>query len=70
MTFEELVAQARELSISQRKALINELVDSLTEEVTQVSSVKRVPGLHAGQGWISEDFNEELPESFWLGQDE
>lgn len=29
----------------------------------------RIAGLHAGQGWISEDFDEPLGEAFWLGQD-
>lgn len=31
----------------------------------------RVMGLHAhlGQGWMSDDFDEELPESFWLGDE-
>lgn len=28
----------------------------------------RVLGLHEGQGWISDDFNEPLPDSFWLGE--
>ncbi len=64
MTFEELLAQARELPISQRKVLINELVDSLTQ-IAPSPSQKRIPGLHAGQGWVSDDFNDELPESFW-----
>jgi antitoxin (DNA-binding transcriptional repressor) of toxin-antitoxin stability system len=27
----------------------------------------RVLGLHQGQGWISDDFIDELPDSFWLG---
>ena len=28
----------------------------------------RILGLHKGQGWISEDFNEPLPDTFWLGE--
>ena len=28
----------------------------------------RVAGLHAGAIWVSEDFDEELPEAFWLGE--
>ncbi|MDG2991092.1 DUF2281 domain-containing protein [Candidatus Synechococcus calcipolaris G9] len=28
----------------------------------------RVPGLHVGQVWISEDFNEPLPDEFWLSE--
>ncbi len=30
---------------------------------------KRVVGLHEGQGWISDDFNDELPDEFWFGED-
>ena len=28
----------------------------------------RVLGLHNGQGWMSDDFNDPLPDSFWLGE--
>lgn len=28
---------------------------------------KRVAGLHSGAIWISEDFDEPLPDEFWLG---
>ena len=30
---------------------------------------KRIEGLDAGTTWISDDFNEPLPDSFWLGKD-
>jgi prevent-host-death family protein len=33
-----------------------------------VDSSPRVLGLHDGEGWISDDFNEPLPDEFWLGQ--
>ena len=29
----------------------------------------RIPGLHAGQYWITDDFDAPLPEGFWLGTD-
>jgi prevent-host-death family protein len=29
----------------------------------------RVAGLNEGEVWISEDFNAELPEEFWLGKE-
>jgi antitoxin (DNA-binding transcriptional repressor) of toxin-antitoxin stability system len=31
---------------------------------------KRVMGLHRGSAWISDDFDEPLPDEFWLGGDE
>ena len=31
---------------------------------------QRIPGLHANQGgWISEDFDEPLPDEFWFGEE-
>jgi hypothetical protein len=33
------------------------------------SLTPRIPGLHQGQIWISEDFNDPLPDEFWLGED-
>jgi len=30
---------------------------------------KRIAGLHQGQGWISDDFNDELGDEFWFGED-
>lgn len=33
------------------------------------SGEPRIPGLHQGQVWMSEDFNEPLPDDFWLGED-
>jgi hypothetical protein len=35
-----------------------------------VKPAQRILGLHEGQGWISDDFTEELPTSFWLGDNE
>jgi len=28
-----------------------------------------IPGLHAGLVWISPDFNDPLPDEFWLGEE-
>lgn len=33
------------------------------------SSFQRVAGLHEGQIWMSDDFNDPLPDEFWLGED-
>lgn len=38
--------------------------------IREVSTGPRVPGLHAGQYWIADDFDAPLPESFWLGGDD
>jgi antitoxin (DNA-binding transcriptional repressor) of toxin-antitoxin stability system len=31
---------------------------------------ERVMGLHRGVAWMSDDFDEPLPDEFWLGGDE
>ena len=35
----------------------------------QQSLQPRIPGLHQGQIWMSEDFNDPLPDEFWLGEE-
>ncbi len=32
----------------------------------QEPAALRLPGLHAGQHWIADDFDAPLPDSFWL----
>jgi len=34
-----------------------------------VSTKPRVPGLHPGAIWTSEDFDEPLPDEFWAGSE-
>ncbi len=29
---------------------------------------KRIPGLNRGEIWVSDDFDEPLPDEFWLGE--
>lgn len=68
MTFEDILIQVRELPVYQRKQLINEIVDSLVEKPV---IKERIAGLHAGSTlYISDDFDDPLPDSFWLGEDE
>lgn len=33
------------------------------------SSFQRVAGLHEGQIWMSDDFNDPLPDEFWLSEE-
>jgi hypothetical protein len=65
------------------EAIINELAvapESLLLEVANfIKSAKvdtavvsdrlpRAPGLHQGKVWMSDDFNDSLPDEFWLGE--
>lgn len=51
--------------------------DKLVAKITPTSESQpetqlkqRTPGLHAGTTWVSDDFDDPLPDSFWLGEDE
>jgi hypothetical protein len=48
------------------------LIQSAKEDNTLVSNLShapRTPGLHQGEIWMSDDFNDPLPDEFWLGED-
>jgi len=67
MSVIELVEQARILTIEERKHLISLLVDTLTEAQTP-SRGQRIFDLHPNAMIMSEDFDAELPDEFWLGE--
>jgi restriction system protein len=65
----------RELDSAPEPLLVAVLdfIQSKKAKITQVSnqsSTPRIPGLHQGEIWMSEDFNEPLADEFWLGEDE
>jgi len=37
--------------------------------IEKLERKERVLGLREGQVWLSEDFDDELPDSFWLGEE-
>ncbi len=45
-----------------------QVVAYIQERREAVVQPTRIPGLFPGI-WISEDFNAELPESFWMGEE-
>lgn len=68
MTFEELLGQALVLPADQQKKLIHELVEVLAKPAPQPVK-ERVFGLTKGTFTMSDDFDDELPDEFWLGDD-
>jgi hypothetical protein len=44
-------------------------IQSAKDETSLSSGLPRTPGLHQGEIWMSEDFNDSLPDEFWLGED-
>jgi antitoxin (DNA-binding transcriptional repressor) of toxin-antitoxin stability system len=37
--------------------------------IEKIQRKERILGLREGQVWTSDDFDEELPDSFWLGEE-
>ena len=64
-----------ELNADELKQLYNHIVETRMHftEAQETDNVPktRVLGLHEhlGQAWMSDDFNDELPQEFWLGED-
>jgi len=56
-----LVAKGTEIILTEDSTPVARLVP------TALPTAPRVAGLHAGAIWISEDFDELLPEEFWMG---
>ncbi|MBS3026147.1 MAG: DUF2281 domain-containing protein [Dolichospermum sp. DET50] len=75
MTMSILETIIRELSSAPEALLLQvfSFIQSAKDDSTlesNSSSLPRIPGLHQGEIWISDDFNDPLPDEFWLGEDE
>lgn len=68
LTLEELLAELTENTeiLLTRGA---SPVARISPVIEPVVPEKRILGLHEGQGWMSNDFTDELPDEFWLGED-
>jgi hypothetical protein len=72
-TFETIVrelASAPEPLLLRVLSFIRLMKDNSALMTDITVSVPRVPGVDLGHVWIGDDFNEPLPDSFWLGEDE
>ncbi|MCB9456859.1 MAG: DUF2281 domain-containing protein [Anaerolineaceae bacterium] len=50
----------------EQKRLVKAHLDATEDKQAQ----PRIPGLHTGMIWTSDDFDDVLPDEFWLGEDE
>ena len=69
---QHLLPENQQLLLTFAEFLLERQMRSIPEN-TSVEAVspppqQRVLGLHQGMGWMSEDFNEPLPDAFWLGE--
>ena len=69
---ETLVAKLQFLSPEQQQTLLDFaefLVQRHTQPEQAQQAQQRVLGLNQGEIWMSEDFNEPLPDEFWTGEE-
>ncbi|GEM_PF-614283 len=68
-TVSEIAFAARELPLEEQRALLSRLTSQLKAEESKLGGKRRVAGLHRGMIWMSDDFNDPLPDEFWMSED-
>lgn len=69
---DDLAAKLEALARHQNRSPEDELRDLLATAPTPPPKTKkrRTPGLGRGTIWVSDDFDDELGDDFWLGKDD
>ncbi len=62
IVMQSLPAEQQQQVLDFVEFLAKKYIGSVT---SQSQSKKRIPGLHEGMGWMSDDFNDALPDEFW-----
>ena len=69
---EETLRQAALQRGLDTERLLREVMNAALAQLQQPALAQpahRIAGLHAGQTWVSDDFDAPLPDSFWLGEE-
>ncbi len=67
---ESIITKLQDISLEQQQQILD-YVEFIAEKYSveqdnlKQSPKKRILGLHKGKMWISDDFNEPLPDEFW-----
>ncbi len=64
-----LVLAGNEVVLTQQQTPLIRLSSILPLPTSQHEPLPRVAGLHAGMTWVSDDFDEPIPDAFWLGEE-
>jgi hypothetical protein len=63
-----IATKLKNLPVDKQQQVLD-FVEFLAQKSTlEQKDIKRVPNLHQGKIWMSDDFNEPLDDSFWLGK--
>lgn len=64
-----ILAAIRELTPEELE-LVRQAVDAEKDKIAPTTPAKqRIFDLHPGAMWMSDDFDDPLPDEFWLGED-
>ena len=69
-----LIAKLQNLPPEQQQTVLD-FAEFLVQKNTQSQATptqevqQRVPDLNRGEAWMSDDFNEPLPDEFWTGEE-
>jgi len=66
--FDDLLKLIDQLSAEQKR-IISERLESSAAENPTANLKPRILGLNPGAIWTSDDFDDPLPDEFWLGED-
>jgi hypothetical protein len=66
----ELMTKLQTLPPQQQQQVLD-FVEFLAQKYAQAQETpkKRIMGLHQGKIWMSDDFNNSLPDEVWMGKD-
>lgn len=69
-TVEAVFGQIEQLSYEDKLLLLEKIAHAVRSEPKTESNpdTKRIMGLHKGMGWMADDFDAPLDDSFWLGE--
>ena len=67
----QVVNVMQDLSSEQKRSVLEFglFLKSLSTSLNKNKSTKRLAGLGKTKSWLSKDFNDELPDNFWLGEE-
>ena len=68
MTKQEAIEFILALPRDEQAQIAHMLIDEMSKP-KEPQLQKRIPGLYTGEIWVSDDFDEPLPDEFWLGEE-
>lgn len=63
-----IINKLKNLPVDKQQQVLDFVEFLAQKSASEQQNIKRVPDIHKGKIWISDDFNEPLDDSFWLGE--